>query len=605
MRIQDDEHLRPAARLAPHVRSRTVQPPLTAGAGAGPLQSAVAVLQRQAGNGGVTSLLASEECEDPVVDRSTFIASYRTHLAEKAKAFPSSGPDRPAAAESLLGQVERVAVDLEANQFPDPLPEIGVGPPMCVAVPPDLIGDVRAIVTVAEAPGTGGLQELSPSGIDWNSRLGVPQYRTQSDNVAGPEVTCNVTSVAMALERVGVSRGDVVMALTRRIKIRTWRRNHAELKRGPTDKEIDTITLADDDWTREVRGYLDVVNADHRGNEVDVYKKVRGQDQPGTVLDAIASTYKTNAQMEDLLDLLNALTDDPAASLASSDAAAAATAAETKFKQAKEAFDLANAQWEAISVAAAKIAKPRNPTTVEADLLAQAKEAKQQRDDKAAAVKETASSAAVADRWKTTTAANLGVDIGTRETANPANVFGALTAAGVATPSRKVILNSPYKIPDPATKGSQLSMPAPPWADIKTEIGSTLSFGGAALLSLYHKATLATGKTFFAGAKSHIISVQQVTSSGIIVDDPYGRLDEKHRATREATAADKPRATLDAFSDPGVGRASRKNKWHGTQDWTVTAGETLGADEVRGQSHDLPDEMLASSWLRVTLYIRT
>lgn len=51
------------------------------------------------------------------------------------------------------------------------------------------------------------------SDYTWCKRLGVPWYRSQRDNLARPDGTCNVTSIAMALERLGFDRTDLVAAI--------------------------------------------------------------------------------------------------------------------------------------------------------------------------------------------------------------------------------------------------------------------------------------------------------------------------------------------------------------------------------------------------------
>lgn len=546
-------------------------------------------LQRQAGNRAAAETL----------DRAGFIDMYRSRLVEQSADFPSSGPERPAAAESLLGQVERVAADLQINCIPDPVPALGVGPVLNAAVPSDLIHDVRALIVVAEAPLTGGLAEASPTGVDWNSRLGVPQYRTQTDNIAAPEATCNVTSVSMALERVGVGRADVVLALERRIKVRSWKRKNPKVSRLPDASELSAITLTDDDWHREVRAYLDVLNADTVG-----YRKVRGAAQTSTVLDAIASSYRKNAQMEDLLDLLNALTDDPTATAAADDAVKDAETIQTAKTAAEKALAKAEADLKG-AIQRAVAVDPEKPSAAGKDLLETVAKARTVRDKCKAAADKLSGDLAAAKVWETTTTANPGVDIGTRYSPHPENALSGLRSAGIAIPAVTIIENKSTKKPDPADKAKQISVPAPLWAEVKARIGETLSAGGAALVSVYHRSILTAGATSFAGYRSHIISVQHLSTEGLVVDDPYGLLDETHRARRAKTGADKAKDKLDAFADPGRGRSARRNVAHGTSDWTAAAGATLNDDEKRGQTHELPDEFFVSGWNTVTLYKRS
>ena len=75
-------------------------------------------------------------------------------------------------------------------------------------VPTPLIDNARPLIEKlermtpdAETPGAGKNPDGAHigTGADWNTKLGVPEYRTQSDNLIPPEASCNMTSVAMAL----------------------------------------------------------------------------------------------------------------------------------------------------------------------------------------------------------------------------------------------------------------------------------------------------------------------------------------------------------------------------------------------------------------------
>lgn len=93
-----------------------------------------------------------------------------------------------------------------------------------IYVPHQMISTIRPFIEILESdiPGvsqlsgskqvTGGSRYLKST--DWNSRLGVPQYRSQTDNIFHQSGTCNVTSFAMAAERLGYSRQDVLTAIT-------------------------------------------------------------------------------------------------------------------------------------------------------------------------------------------------------------------------------------------------------------------------------------------------------------------------------------------------------------------------------------------------------
>jgi hypothetical protein len=156
------------------------------------------------------------------------------------------------------------------------------------------------ITTVATGETTESEETTEPvvggsrhSGIDWNSRLGVPQYRTQSDNMSAPEVTCNVTTMAMALERLGNSRQDVINAIEIKLK-------DGEEK---TDDELKTL------WEEKVEKYLKKITED----ATESWHKLRG-NHGGLVgeEDEVAKKFKEIAQLEDLLDFYMYLkTDKP------------------------------------------------------------------------------------------------------------------------------------------------------------------------------------------------------------------------------------------------------------------------------------------------------
>ncbi len=133
------------------------------------------------------------------------------------------------------------------------------------------------------------------SNIDWNTRLKVPQYRTQSDNLTIPESTCNVTTMAMNLERLGNSRADVIAAID------------AKLSEGVEKPDLDNL------WKSKSEKYLKKITSDAGSSD---YKKLRagssksgssGGDLVGKESD-ISKVFKEIAQMEDLIDFYLYLT---------------------------------------------------------------------------------------------------------------------------------------------------------------------------------------------------------------------------------------------------------------------------------------------------------
>ena len=91
-----------------------------------------------------------------------------------------------------------------------------------IFLPTPLIPSIRYFISITEQPVAMGLVlhgEASDLNIDWNTRLGIPEYRTQSDNLVAPETSCNVTTFAMVLERLGIGREQVSSALDQKMGV--------------------------------------------------------------------------------------------------------------------------------------------------------------------------------------------------------------------------------------------------------------------------------------------------------------------------------------------------------------------------------------------------
>ena len=183
------------------------------------------------------------------------------------------------------------------------------------AVPPELISTVRPLINNIERPGegrvAGGDAEAARdgTGIDWNSQLGVPQYRTQSDNLASPEATCNMTTLAMALERVGYNRADALRAVERKLKREALKKEHAgeSVCVIDRDEDIDKMKLPAGAFDKAVEGYLR--NQMNPATNAAKYQRLRGEDHMTEAeVKRVASEYKDNAQFEDMLDLLRHVT---------------------------------------------------------------------------------------------------------------------------------------------------------------------------------------------------------------------------------------------------------------------------------------------------------
>jgi hypothetical protein len=152
-----------------------------------------------------------------------------------------------------------------------------------IFLPTELTANIRPIIEVAEAAGAAN-SEKAASGVDWNTRLGIPEYRTQSDNLVAPEASCNVTTLAMILERMGIGRDQVVAALENRMGI--------QLLESPESRS--------ETWVEDTLSYI---NRQMRSPKA--YQRVRGEGyMSNNKRSELAGDYQDNAQMEDLLDLL-------------------------------------------------------------------------------------------------------------------------------------------------------------------------------------------------------------------------------------------------------------------------------------------------------------
>lgn len=249
------------------------------------------------------------EPEKPVT-RDQFVSDYKAQLSarmEEILKLPAA--DRPGRIESILKQVEDVSGRLNGGVFTDlarlnAAPSGGPGEPLENGfVPPELISTIRPFIKMVENQQEGAT--LSPdatvegskySGTDWNSRLGVPQYRTQSDNLASPEATCNVTAFSMALERLGYNRADVESAVERELKGKYLR----EQKRDPNKEDLSKVELPPEYYGDAVKKYLDANNADALKN----YQKLRSRATTTAERKGYAEDFHDNAQMEDQLDFL-------------------------------------------------------------------------------------------------------------------------------------------------------------------------------------------------------------------------------------------------------------------------------------------------------------
>ncbi len=422
---------------------------------------------------------------EPVTQsKAAFIASYKVWLEERYTEVEAlQGNEKLERVRGLLAQVEQISADLIADTVPE-IDQLPTSPSAQDSgqrgyVPPQLIAVVRKLILVIEQPITGVERSqgavaegsLFEDGNDWNTRLGVPQYRTQSDNLAAPEATCNVTSSAMAMERLGHGRADLLAAIEK--KLRTSYLKTKEGQEAAKDKKPEEVEVPDTYWTSEATRYLNSVNSDSAN-----YRKIRGNhliDKTTTVA-SVAADFKSAAQPEDLLDFLVYLSDLSRYSITSS-------------------------------------------------------------------------------------------------TANAQTLVDALRVDG-----------------DPAIDVEKIENGKKTWAEAKQEAKTCLEAGGAAVVSFFHKGKGDSG--------THIIAIQSVTDGGIIVDDPYGKVNAAYRRSKAG----------DAYADEGkeTRSATYKNQpdYTDKDDWRVEETRSLSDGESLGNSYELSDDVISGAWNYVTLWKR-
>lgn len=417
--------------------------------------------------------------------RQQALQGYRSFLeARIAELEALEGQAKVDRAEGLLEQIETVSDGFRNDRYPDlttltHTPTGSTQAALSTYVPPELVTPTRRIIATLERPITGvvltdGAQlEASRYALarDWNARLGVPQYRTQSDNLAAPEATCNVTSLSMVLERLGYNRQDVVDAVERELKIRQIRAQG----RDPAREDLSQVALADGAWERAVRSYLNTNNADTAN-----YRRLRGGATTDAQRAALARSYRGAAQMEDMLDFLLSL--------------------------------------KGISRYEAAIQGPA--------------------------------------------------------------IFRSIEPTEASRPTAELVSPS-----------ARLN-----WQGARAQIQRALDDGGAAMLSIYHKGAGQDG--------THLITIQRLTPTGAIVDDPYGRIRSNYNRNQVG----------DAYADPGRtrGDSAYRNVKHTNDsdrdgfddDWRVPQAQSPTGDETRGDGYEISNEVIARMWNRVTIYRR-
>jgi len=262
-------------------------------------------------------------------DREDKLKEFKNWLGERlTEAEAKTGDEKIKFVQSILGLIEKESENIAKDNpvYPDidnldKLDEIPSysetsNPDLNVAVPHELISITRDFIKITELTPVSEASETATtettptatettettavetvtggsrhSSNDWNSRLGAPQYRTQSDNMSIPEITCNVTTMSMTLERLGNSRNDVITAIDTKLK-------NGEEK---TDAQLKTL------WEEKSKAYLEKITSDAGSKD---YKKIRagsnsigssGGDLVGKE-NELSKKFKEIAQIEDLLD---------------------------------------------------------------------------------------------------------------------------------------------------------------------------------------------------------------------------------------------------------------------------------------------------------------
>ncbi|HEY0736409.1 MAG TPA: hypothetical protein VGD69_15955 [Herpetosiphonaceae bacterium] len=456
----------------------------------------ILALQSSVGNTAVQRLLdervqrqtaAAPSKTDPSTARTEALTRYKTWLEERLGEVDAlQGDAKVSRIRGLLSQVERVSVALIGGTLPD-VDKLPTAPDFEDGnkrgyVPPELVGTVRQLIERIERPITGATPSEQAqtegsryeAGMDWNARLGVPQYRTQSDNLAAPEATCNVTTFAMVAERLGYSRPELLQAIE--AQLRTSYLATAEGKAASKDKPANEVEVPDTFWQTKAKSYLQTVNS-----EAKRYRQLRGGTliTPGKAaqvdeqMTALAGDFKGKAQTEDLLDFFLHLQ---------------------------------------------KISR----TTINSD-----------------------------------------------------------------TTPKKVI----DKINPNDNTESLVEQVWGAWSnDSKKKLKECLEAGGAASMSLFHKGSGSTD--------THIISIQSVAENGLIVDDPYGKIDPDYRRG----------SGEDAYADAGKTRSASNHRntldSANKQDWTVDSAQSPTSSETQGNSYELSYEIVKKVCRNLVLFHR-
>jgi hypothetical protein len=258
------------------------------------------------------------ETADPDTERNPAWAGYGRRLWDRVGALMTMEDThaRRQASLALLAQAVRVQDALEGGEPVDveklprePQPDSNAYP--VSPFPPEWIGAARHLLEWANPPIQGEtpvaemLSRLGREGKE-AADYGVSSYQTQSNNLAAPEATCNGTSLAMVLERLGFSRDDLVETIEIHLKrqqltqqLRRQGLGNEEIRKEIAKADWSCVFLANHQWEARVRGYLQAEN--QRGSS---YQRPRGATASGAEIEGWSKAFKKEAGLDDLALML-------------------------------------------------------------------------------------------------------------------------------------------------------------------------------------------------------------------------------------------------------------------------------------------------------------
>lgn len=292
--------------------------------------------QRRGGGRGNAARVEQLGMAPPPADqpnpRATYVA-YADRLTERAGEIVNETDPKEKArqARALLSQAVRVQQALalgetvEIDLLPR-YPELENAAIPTQAFPPEWIRSARLLMDMAGGTGAPGASvDRNAGGTSGGLFLSVedamrsfqtvgrePQdygvygYQTQSNNLAGPEATCNGTSLAMVLERLGYSREDLIRTVETMLKKQQLTAQYrkegvpeGEIPKRVAQADLSCVYLADATFRQRVKTYLESEN--ERGSN---YQRPRGATATGEEIDQWSKAFHDQAGIDDIALLL-------------------------------------------------------------------------------------------------------------------------------------------------------------------------------------------------------------------------------------------------------------------------------------------------------------